>query len=77
VTGPNDPLDPDLDAELDARAEPILEVHDLAGRLYDILEFELLTPARERGNDRALPFVVNTLRATANMLERVVPLDRP
>jgi hypothetical protein len=65
--------DDDLEQELDE----LLASHDLAGRLVDILEFELLTPARTLLGDRAVPWITSTLRATAAMLERVSPPTGP
>ena len=59
-----------LDDELDA----LLTEHDVAGRLVDILSFEVFEPARTLMGDRAPAWIASTLRTTAAMLER---LPRP
>jgi GMP synthase PP-ATPase subunit len=64
---------PDDAAALDAELAELLSAHDLAGRLVDILDFELLTPARTLFGDRAVPWIASTLRTTADLLERLDP----
>jgi hypothetical protein len=67
---------PDDAAGLDEELDELLSAHDLAGRLVDVIEFELFDPARVLFGDRAVPWIASTLRATAAMLERL-PTDRP
>jgi GMP synthase PP-ATPase subunit len=64
------------DAGLEQELDELLSAHDLAGRLVDVIEFEVMEPARTLFGDRAVPWIASTLRATAAMLERL-PTDRP
>lgn len=69
--GEPDDLDPALDAELDAAVEPVLEMKDLADRLVEILESEVINEYRARLGPRAVPWIVGTLRLVAAMLEEI------
>ena len=62
------------DARLDDELDQLLTEHDIAGRLVDILSFELFDPARTLMGDGAIPWIANTLRTTAALIER---LPRP
>jgi hypothetical protein len=63
---------PDDGAQLVAEAEDLLRGHALARRLAELLGQELLGPAQELfGSDRAIPWIVSTLRSTAELLEHV------
>jgi hypothetical protein len=73
---PDDTLDPKLDAELDDAVEPILDMKDLANRVYEILTFEVIDEYRGRFGDRALPWIADTLDLIAASL-RSVSTDRP
>jgi hypothetical protein len=64
-------LDPELDAKLDAAAEPLLEMKDLADRVVEILTFEVVDEYRARLGDRAVPWIVGTLRLVAASLEQI------
>jgi hypothetical protein len=66
VGAPDDALDDEL--------ADLLASHDLAGRLVDVIEFEIFEPARTMFGDRAVPWIASTLRATADLLERL-PTD--
>jgi hypothetical protein len=66
VAEPDDTLDDELDQ--------LLTEHDVAGRLVDILSFEVFEPARTLMGDGAIPWIASTLRTTAAMIER---LHRP
>jgi hypothetical protein len=71
-----DDLDPALDAELDAAAEPFLEMKDLADRVHEIIQFEIIDEYRGRLGDRAVPWIAGTLELLAAAL-RSLPTDRP
>ena len=64
-----DDLDPTLDAEMDAATEPIWEMKALADRVVEILTFEVVDEYRARFGDRAVPWIVGTLRLVATGLE--------
>jgi hypothetical protein len=62
---------PDDAAGLDDELDALLSAHDLAGRLVDILEFEVFTPARDLFGDRATPWIASVLQTTAALIERL------
>ena len=65
---------PDDPAGLDEELDALLDAHDVAGRLVDIIDFEVLGPACDLFGDRAAPWIASVLRTTASMIER---LDLP
>jgi hypothetical protein len=62
---------PDDAAGLDDELEDLLDAHDVASRLVDILSFEVFDPARNLFGDRAAPWIASVLRTTASMIEHL------
>jgi hypothetical protein len=77
VTTPDDALDPALDAELDDAAEPILDMHALADRVYEIIEFEIIDEYRGQLGPRAVLWIADTLELVAATLRRLGPPTSP
>jgi hypothetical protein len=65
VTGPDDV------AGLVAEAEALLRGQAVARRLAELIQAEVIEPARELFGDRATPWSASTLRTTADVLERL------